>query len=186
MNAKVKSLAQNLRNAAGDDIYYDAENFGDNESTKKIDDYTKGMMESADMIERMASVVHELGAALGGCIEQIGQMKGMVGDEDGAIQRALDDAEHALGQIDSLNITQLGADAKNESALVIIESAEGGSYHQYCLAPEGLSQKEAAANVNKVITAVKDDDEWQFSQIHRELVNKGFKFPNCVTADELI
>lgn len=43
----------------------------------------------------MLAALKECRAALGSCVNQIKQMRGMFGDEDGAIQNALDDAEVA-------------------------------------------------------------------------------------------
>jgi len=46
----------------------------------------------------MADTEYELAAALDGLLQQTYQMRGMFGDEDGAIVRAVEDAEEALNR----------------------------------------------------------------------------------------
>lgn len=41
------------------------------------------------------ALIRELGASLGQLLEQVYQMQGMFNDEDGAIRRAVEDAEEA-------------------------------------------------------------------------------------------
>ena len=84
-----------LRNGPFYDIWYDAEDNHDRAGEHRIANTQACMFMAAEIIPQI-NKVRELEASLGQLLDQVEMMRGLFPDEDGAIDRAIKDAEQAL------------------------------------------------------------------------------------------